>query len=396
MSPYLGKSRQKDFVQRFAAESIAFLLRKAAVAYPKKRASLDNAISSLMQDLREIANEHDLQSYQTGLMALLSESTKGVDGGLHSSGPDLLRCLLEKIMIGSDSEKRGLQVLEGYLINVIHQSDAQRFRPLLAVLEQYAMLVKTDTPAFSVSVAVKLLFAVVGARNGSRIKSWSDVSQALIHLHQPVLKMDESEAEIQRDFLTAIAMTMQYAPMRELLPFASFLSDIVVNTPDARNFFSFCHFFDTIGRERFRSFFLQQLQDFIVSRWKDDQMGLCLLLDALHENGTIGPKSAKVGEISCPIDWETSILNRFAENLIDDHLEFDVHLHAFAKLVDCIGFPHDQSHRAFLECGLHQSLLRALDLETPLSRTRRDFALGRGFRSYVQLIQLRNGRCKLD
>jgi U3 small nucleolar RNA-associated protein 20 len=396
MSTYLGKSRQKDFVKRFAAESVAFLLRKAAIVYPKKRAPLDNVISCLMQDLSEITNEHDLQSYQTGLMALFSEAAKGVDGALHSSAPDLVRCLLEKIVIGTDLEKRGLQVLEGCLINAIHQSDAQGFRPLLAVLEQYAMLVKIDTPAFGVSVAVKLLFAVIGARRGSRIESWSGVSKALLHLHQPVLEIGGSVGEIQRDFLTALAMTLQYAPMSELLPFASSLSDVVVSTPDARNFFSFCHFFDSIGRERFQSFFLQKLQSFIVSRWRDDQSGLCLLLNALHESGTIGPNSRKVGEISCPIDWETSILNGFAENLVNDNTEFDVQLHAFAELVDCISFPHDKANRASLERSLHQSLLHALDFTTPLSRTGRIFALGRGFRSYVKLGQSLNGRCGVD
>jgi U3 small nucleolar RNA-associated protein 20 len=396
LSHYLGKSRQKGFVIRFAAESVAFLLRKAAVVYPKRRAPLDDALSCLMQDLSEVDNERDLQGYQAGLMALFSEVTKGVDWGIHSSGPDLLRCLLDNNVIKTVSKERGLQVLEGYLINVIHQSDAEGFRPLLTVLEQYAMHVDDDTQAFGVSAAVELLFVVIGTRKGSRVKSWSAVSQALLHLREPVAKLDESMASIQQDFLTAIAMAMQYAPMSELLPFSSALSEIITNVPDARHFLCFCHFFDSIGQERFRSLLLPQLQQFIVSRWKDDQMGLCLLLDTLHERVTIGPKAGRAGDFVCPPDWETSILEHFAGNLTDGDSEFNVQLNTLAKLVDCIDFPHDGSNLAFLHRNLHQSLLRALDHKVTLNQARRLFALGRGFHTYVQLTKRLSGRGGLD
>ena len=396
LSRYLGKSRQKAFVTRFAAESVAFLLRKAAIIYSKKRAPLDDALSYLMGDLSKVDNEHDLQTYHTGLMVLFSEVTKGVDGGIHSSGPDLLRCLLDNVATSNDSNERGLQVLEGYLINVIHQSDAEGFQPLLAVLEQYAMHVDSDTPAFSLYVAIKLLFVVIGTRRGSRIKSWSAINQALLHLHQPVSKLEKSMARAQLDYLTAIAMTMQYAPMSELLPFSKALSDIVASEPDARYFLSFCHFFDSIGQERFRSLFLPRLQQFLVSRWKDNEIGLCMLLDALRENATIGPKASRLGEVKCPLDWETSILNQFAINLKDGDSEFKVEVHAFAKLADCIDFPHDGSNLALLEHNLHESLLRGLDNKSPLSQTRRLFALGRGFQTYVQLSKRISGRGNLD
>jgi U3 small nucleolar RNA-associated protein 20 len=396
LSQYLGKSRQKGFVVRFAAESVAFLLRKAAVIYPKRRAPLDDAISYLMGDLSEVDNERDLRAYQAGLMALFSEVTKGVDGGVHSSGPDLLRCLLDNNINKPVSEERGLQVLEGFLINVLHQSDAEGFRPLLAILEQYAMHIDDDTPAFGVSIAVELLFVVIGTRKGSRVQSWSSVSQALLHLRVPVAKLDESMASIQQDFLTAIAMAMQYAPMSELLPFSSSLSKIVTSMPNARCFLYFCHFFDSIGHERFRSLFLPQLQQFIVSRWKDDQMGLCLLLDTLHKTVTVGPKAGRAGDVVCPLDWERHILEHFAGNLTDGDSEFNVQLDIFAKLVDCIDFPHDGSNLAFLQRNLHQSLLRALDHKVASNQARRLFALGRGFQAYIQLTKRLSGRGSLE
>jgi U3 small nucleolar RNA-associated protein 20 len=396
LSPYLGKSRQKAFVARFVAESVAFLLRKAAVIYAKKRAPLKDAVSYLLQDLDELNDEHDLHTYQTALMALFSEATKGIDGGIHSSAPDLLRCLLEHIALGNDSKGRHLQVLEGYLIDVIHHSDAEGFQPLVSVLEEYAMQVDDKTSACHLSMTIRLMFVVIGTRKGSRIKSWTSVSQALIHLSQPISRLDDSMAATQQDLLVTIAMTMQYAPMNELLHASNSLADIVTSTSNAQYFLSFCHFFDSIGQERFRSLFLSQLQQFMISRWKDDQIGLCLLLDALHTGGTIGPRACSVGYVACPIEWETSILDQFARDLTDGDLEFNIQLDAFAKLTDCTDFPHDSSNFALLQYNLHQSLLRALDHKIPLGEARRLFALGRGFHTYIQLTGRLSAQGTLD
>ena len=396
LSPYLGKSRQKAFVARFAAESVAFLLRKAAVIYAKKRAPLRDAVSYLLQDLDELNDERDLHTYETALMALFSEATKGVDGGIHSSAPDLLRCLLEHVALGNDSKGRHLQVLEGYLIDVIHHSDAEGFQPLISVLEEYAMQVDDQTSAYHLSMIIKLMFVVVGTRKGSRVKSWTSISQALIHLSQPISGLDGSTAATQQDLLVTIAMTMQYAPMNELLPASTSLADIVTSTSNAQYFLSFCHFFDSIGQERFRSLFLPRLQRFIISRWNDDQIGLCLLLDALHTGGTIGSRAGGVGYVACPVEWETDILDQFAQNLTDGDLEFSIQLDAFAKLADCTDFPHDSSNIALLQYNLHQSLLRALDHKVPLSEARRLFALGRGFRTYMQLTGRLSAQGTLD
>ena len=396
LSPYLGKSRQKAFVTRFVAESLAFLLRKAAVVYPKKRAPLDDAISYVMRDLSKVDNDRDLQNYQTGLMTLFSEATKGVNRGIHSSGPDLLRCLLDNFATSIDSKERGLQVLEGYLISVLHHSDADGFQPLAAVLEQYAMKIDAKTPAYAASVSVRLMFVVIGTRKGSGIKSWSSVSRTLIQLSQSVAGLDESMAPIQQEFLTAIAMAMQYAPMSDLLPFCDSLSDIVMNSANSRYFLSFCHFFHSIGPERFRALFLPRLQQFIASRWKDDEIGLCLLLDALQKSGANGLRGGGVGDIVFPTEWEISILDQFTGNLAGGDSEFRVQVDAFARLADCIRFPRDTSNRANLEHNLHESLIRALDQEVLLSQPRRLFALGRGFQAYIQLAKRPNEKGRLD
>jgi U3 small nucleolar RNA-associated protein 20 len=396
LSPYLGKSRQKAYVARFAAESVAFLLRKAAAIYAKKRAPLTDAVSYLLQDVDGLNDERDLQTYQTALMTLFSEATKGVDGGIHSSGPDLLRCLLEHVALGHDLKERHLQVLEGYLIDVIHHSDAQGFQPLVSVLEEHAMQVDDQTPACHLSTTIRLMLVVVGTRKGSRVRSWTSVSQALVRLSQPISRLGDSTVATQQDLLVTIAMTMQYAPMNELLPASTSLADIVASTSNAQYFLSFCHFFNSIGPQRFRSLFLPRLQQFITARWKDDQVGLCLLLDALHTGGTIGPRAIGVGYVACPVEWETSILDQFARNLLDGHLEFNIQLDAFAKLADCTDFPHDSSSLALLQYNLHQSLVRALDHKIPLTEARRLFALGRGFHTYMQLTGRLSAQGTLD
>ncbi|KAL8983956.1 MAG: hypothetical protein Q9205_001956 [Flavoplaca limonia] len=134
MSPFLGKEPQKFFTIRFAAESMSFLVRKAALVYHKTHIPLENAISFI---LSEVDQEEELGSsaplYFHGLKTLLVDAIKGIDRGIHSSGPVLYACLLRGVFLGSVATKDRIEVLEGVTVGLIHLTEATTFQPLLEV-----------------------------------------------------------------------------------------------------------------------------------------------------------------------------------------------------------------------------------------------------------------------
>ncbi|KAI9876789.1 MAG: U3 snoRNP protein, partial [Watsoniomyces obsoletus] len=87
MKPYF--SHRKDYVARFSAESLAFLLRKAAVSYPKRREPLTIALTDLLRN-----HDRDDPQAEYGSMALLVETCSGMERGVHSSANCLFQCLV--------------------------------------------------------------------------------------------------------------------------------------------------------------------------------------------------------------------------------------------------------------------------------------------------------------
>ncbi|KAI6904556.1 putative HEAT repeat protein, partial [Hortaea werneckii] len=67
MAPYLGKEQQKSFVIRFAAESLSFLLRKAAATYERDEVPLDRIVSHILQDCLDSREQRSADLYRQGV-----------------------------------------------------------------------------------------------------------------------------------------------------------------------------------------------------------------------------------------------------------------------------------------------------------------------------------------
>ena len=94
MSSLLGRTRQKDFVVRFAAEALSFLVRKAALSPEKSHLALERLAFEAFQDLKHTEGERKLD-LQNGLRVMFAESAKGVQGELSSGGSVIVRALLD-------------------------------------------------------------------------------------------------------------------------------------------------------------------------------------------------------------------------------------------------------------------------------------------------------------
>ncbi|KAK5009683.1 U3 snoRNP protein, partial [Cryomyces antarcticus] len=64
MAPMLGKTHQKPFITRFAAEAMSFLMRKAGAVYHRDHKPLDDILAHIMVDHEKEAAEHDVSLYQ--------------------------------------------------------------------------------------------------------------------------------------------------------------------------------------------------------------------------------------------------------------------------------------------------------------------------------------------
>ncbi|KAL4877549.1 armadillo-type protein [Aspergillus karnatakaensis] len=388
MTPYLGKERQKPFVARFAAESLSFLIRKAGLVYYKNAEPLQLAVSFLFDDLRQAeADSKNVDLYKQGLMAMFSDSIKGVKLGLHSNGADIFQCLLKSIY--AEDERRSelsLDVVSGVLINVIHSTTSDTFEPIINAITSYVQSnCQTEKKSYATACS-RLAFLCLATRKGTRVKSWKPVLESLLLLLRAAENVPDAYADAIQSVLTAAAYALQISPMDEMLPFMRPLMDAVTANHLSAYFLSFCATFAEWGAERFHGVVLPYFQKFINNSWADREYELCLSLLRLSQAGCITSEVSKPGYIVCPSSWKSRMRDTLRKS--DSNASSVALLNAYTKLPSALSLSADPSLLPDMTDVLHENLLSVLADENRDPSPDTLFFLGQGFKAYVHLASM--------
>jgi U3 small nucleolar RNA-associated protein 20 len=284
VAPLLGKTKQKYFVTRFAAEALSSLLQKAALLYHKDPAPLNGIVRHIAEDIERVKLNQcgdvsqQYYQYQQGLMALYSRAMKGVQGGIHSTATAIMECLLtqtSELVAQKESSQTSTaseELLDGVLISLLHHVDGSSFQPLMAIV------LKNVCPSdakneMELTFYTHLLFIVCGTNKGKGVSNWNDT---LVKICQLISYVESSGATISpstlRDILYAVAITFQYAPLQLLTQHRRILQIFEENrsSPTSSNgskdntwahfFLPFCSLFAELDSQRFRGFLLPYLQ----------------------------------------------------------------------------------------------------------------------------------------
>ncbi|WEW58084.1 U3 snoRNP protein [Emydomyces testavorans] len=388
MSPYLGKQPQKHFVARFAAESMSFLIRKASLVYYKNKAPLTCAVTFLFEDLSKTEGSRQITAYQEGLMNMFAEAIKGVKGGIHSNGADILRCLMGAATVDNGAQSAVAEaVLDGVLINLVHHSTVDTFCPVLDVVCDFIEAPSAKSSVTEFKVNTRLIFLSVVTRKGSRIQDWKRVHKVLSGLLQQAAAKSQFSGPSIEQLLGATAVAIQTSPMDELLPHMRQIMEIIIGESLSQYFLPFCLFLSSFGSERFHNVVLPYFQRFIVSLWQGYEANLCLAMPRLHSLNCVNSLPHKSGYVSCPNGWKDVIIRRFS---LQNPTTLDVaFLHAYTKLRDAVSLSSSPSVIPQMLQSLHRLVQYAAKPQPDRGLDSDSFACGQGFLSYVQLaVQL--------
>lgn len=382
MIPYL--SAKKDYLVRFSAESLAFLLRKAASLHRKNKPSLSFAIKYLLDKAAETPHT-GLRSLHLGIMTLFVETCTGLEGQLHTSADTLVECLLTTSDPSlQDSNVQSIPI--GVLVALIHQTNAATFQPLLkatlAHLQQHSM----PSDGFQCAWSLTLLHVLIGTRSGTRISDWTDVIDLVLSNATTAYERFGSDENLQRLTLQITAEVLQNAPMDQLLPSTKKILDLLTSTSRPASFFAFCTICAELGDERFLSLVLPRLQLFIVSRWSEDQQSLFYTLERLNSQAIPRHTTASNTFIKCPSEMQESALHYLDALTLSDASQTLEDLAGRLHLVETTRFAQDTKTRSRLLSSLHNVISLALTDHTPDTERQRRLILGWGLQSYVTAL----------
>ncbi|RMZ90396.1 hypothetical protein DV736_g2370, partial [Chaetothyriales sp. CBS 134916] len=373
MIPYL--SHRKEYVARFSAESLAFLLRKAMSQYSKQKTPLIVAIRCLLES---VSTE---QQGRLGLLMLLVESCLGTEGGLNSAAQNMMQCLLDVVLLQGFAPELEV-LLEGFVVGLAHRTTSDAFEPILNVIVSETSSQSESGNSAGIDCCLSLVQAAIGTRKGSRILSWKNLLEALVPILQKQNGIAEGRNQCQL-VLSISALVLQYAPVNELLPFSTPLLELSTNQGRPTEFFSFCALVADLGRDRFQEFVLPRLQQYILSNYMDDEVGLTFLLQRLHGQGLVSREKEKPGFVRSAESWDKSAIERVSPE--DEPDLSDECLISIAKASQVIHFPSRPADSVQLSIALGAVASRSFTNRAEVPSLRQKVSAGWCFEASISL-----------
>ena len=307
----LGKENRKPFIARFAAETMSFLMRKAALMYQKDEAPLKMITRHMFNDLAAVEDSvSDTQIYSYWLMNLLSNSIKGVDRGLHSTGLGIYECMMQ-----SAAQCGGNQVALGVTINVIHHTNEHSFRPVLDCICNHVLQLNENSKQTELELYASMLYTIATVRSGSRIDNWQPLFTSIEHIFD-LAKSFHARSSLHIRFVINKALTVAFhsAPFDVVVSNFSIL-DNLEDRSNGRQFLTFCANFGRLNPERLHNFIRSRLFKFIASSWDELEMPLlnCVYSLQSYQVFTVGQSRRPLAV--CPKTWEERIVSTLAASV---------------------------------------------------------------------------------
>ncbi|KIX92029.1 uncharacterized protein Z520_12244 [Fonsecaea multimorphosa CBS 102226] len=395
MIPYL--SSKKDYVVRFSAESLTFLLKKAASQFAADKTPLCLAVNHLLKEFPEQDGVTTLSPYQLGLMSLCVEGARGVDFQLHSCAVSLIQCLLD-CALPISQQAHVQSTVDGVLIALIHETTTDAFKPIQAIILDFVRECAASEEASQLSFALRLLLVIIGTGKGEAISAWTFVIEAFQVVAAIAQGLNEDRIHFNPILAIIIATIIQYAPLDQLLQQKSALPrellDWAAEHFSPREFYAFSTACAELGGERFIAHVLPGLQKYISNHWSDDEVSLYYMLERLQQNKIGFGGSATVRSIDCPADFGQFILNQLSMKEQDGDASIIEELAGRLRFSRAACLFGDAENTARSLDAFHSLLTHVLeDVRNDLDLRQRTI-LGWGFDTYVEIAPPDDQRLK--
>lgn len=271
MAPLLGRSRHPPHIARFAAESLSFLVKK--VAAPSQRdTSLPNFVRHVRDDLVKAVDDRQFMLYRDGVMTMFAEAIKGTEHAIHSTGPAIVKCLIDSI---PDSEKTLTETTTwtdtmcGILTSTIHHAMHETYEPICeAALEQCSAQCESNTSPWASTPLFKILGVLAGTRKGTRVTSWPELVSTLDQLLKSVTSSArdvpaDAGPVVWKNIMLNIAIVWLQAPMDAIISHLAGLSSALTSEPLMGWYIPFCSYFCELDASRFSSLFRTDFQKYV-------------------------------------------------------------------------------------------------------------------------------------
>lgn len=280
-------SNPKEYLSRFSAEALSFLIRKSSA---KKLLTLTSHFFDKLDADDESSNLYD------GLLILFTEAIISTPGSLHSKSNSIINVLIEQSFNKPNLESCTTLICDVWM-NISRHAEMDALTPVAATVVE--CLTKFSNQQNG-SHIIKIVSTMVYAESGRKIDDWSMITK----LVDSVIESTE-KGSLQADNISFLfAVLLRNADVRCLTQFHKTIFETIL-MDYASHFLQFFSFCQDLTLDRLISFNgSKYLNKYIEDNWNNDEEGISLYLLQLHKNDR---HSSKI-TVKLPTEFTNSTL----------------------------------------------------------------------------------------
>ena len=277
-------SHSKDYLSRFSAETLSFLIRKS------KSDKLTNFIRYVFDKLVISFNSTSLSENKLydGLLTLFTESLITTSGSLHSKTKIILRILVNETLNNNNNGDKIVPLICDIWMEISrHASRENLLEPTDCVLE----ILENSTDNYNI-ISI-FLSTLLFAESGQKIPDWSRITKLISRLMSQIVEFNNSESNkgkylIQPDVISLLfVFYFRNCDIKNLTQFHTKLFNFILEQYSDIFLYFYINLYELVS-ERLVSFNgVKFLQKFIDSNWEKNSERIALfLLDINNNNGS--------------------------------------------------------------------------------------------------------------
>ncbi|KAJ1884008.1 U3 snoRNP protein, partial [Kickxella alabastrina] len=306
--PLLGMEKQKPNVRRFAAESLAFLIRKL------RADSLQRFVAHVVADLNGCVDTRKVD-FRDGLALLFFECMRQVNSQLHSRAAGTLTALLREMSAQQQQEEaagaledRAVYVLVASVLKLcLHHVQRDTAQQLWAVLtmEFDAHLGRAQRmEPHSLVALTGLLATATVVRKGSRVADYAGLFQRCRSTFE-LASEGELLAYERLRWLTALLMQCGVA---EMVGIGRVLLDLAVEREPLERILGMALTLARLQWPQWPQIMLPYAVQLTVKHWQADRLRLLLFWATVFQLGLVQPPSASGAGLSAVLTRRGHVL----------------------------------------------------------------------------------------
>ena len=279
-------SNPKEYLSRFSAEALSFLIRKSNT---KKLSTLTSHFFEKLNNSDKDSNLYD------GLLTLFTEAIVSTPGSLHSKSNSIITVLLEESFKIQDSQLCTALFCDVWM-NISKHAEIEALTPVTESTIECISKFITDQNSSNI---IQILSTMVFAESGRKIANWSLITKTI----DSVIKEATS---LKADNITFLfAVLLRNADVRCLTQYHKVIFETVLNNYPSE-FLQFFSFGQQLTFEKLLSFNgVKYLNKYIENNWKTEEEKIVLYLLQLQKSEKF---SSKIN-VKIPSTFTDSVLS---------------------------------------------------------------------------------------